>query len=121
MAFFPAWVYALICIGAVIAIIILLSKSRSIAGFAFLSLPIVGLINSSSLLITLENFGQTASIFGMFAYVGWPVIVVVLSVPLEHPWDTLIGIATVSLMELALLILLMIVVRRYVVAKPSIA
>jgi hypothetical protein len=111
VAFFDTWAYALLAVGAVIAIIVVFAKVQSLVGVVFLSLPIVCFLNWSSFVIALDHAfggrGIVASLLEPIAdFVSWPVVAIQNGVPLTRPWDTLFGIATISMAETFALILL---------------
>jgi hypothetical protein len=90
----------------------------------FLSLPIVCLLNWSSFVVALDHgFGGTGivtMVVGPIAdYVSWPVVIAQNWVPLTRPWDTAFGIATISMMETAALVLCITVWHKRSTSKPA--
>lgn len=120
--FFPLWLQALLAVAVTIAIMIVCARYQSIVGTAFLSLPLVCVLNWSSFSIRFAHaFGETGMVTSLLgpiaAWVSWPVVVMQNSVPLTRPWDTLVGIATISLVETGVLILLITVWRKLTAHK----
>ena len=121
--FFPDWVHGLLAVAAVIAIMVVCVRCQTIAGSAVLLLPLVCALNWSSFNIGLGHaFGETGMVMSLLGpiadWVSWPVIVVQNSVPLDGDWDTLVGIATISLLETGGLILLITIWRKLIPYKP---
>lgn len=124
--FYPSWVYALISAGAATAIVVFSIRTQSLRYIAALLFPVVCLLQWSSFAIAFDHaFGGdeiTTTLLGPVAqFVSWPVVVIQNSLPLVHPWDTFIGIVTISLIETIGLIFLLTLWRRICARKAAVA
>lgn len=117
LAWFPDWVYATLSLAAIVAKVVLVARKVQLGAVAWLALPLFCLLNWSLFVIALgyvfgERNATTLALGPLAKIVSLPVVWIQNSMPLARPWDTLVGIAVVSLLETAALIMAISVVRR---------
>lgn len=117
LGWFPNWVYAALSLAVVVAVVMLMVRRNSIGAVSWVALPLVCLLNWSLFYIAMGYvFGErdpvARGLGPLASYISLPVVWFQNSVPLGRPWDTLIGLAVVSLLETAALVVGTIVVSR---------